>query len=81
MFIDELDAIVPARKDGTEDLSQRMVAALLNLMDGAMRSDGVLVIAATNRPDSIDPALRRPGRLDREIEIGNFFFRHKDNDN
>ncbi|KAF3781224.1 Calmodulin-interacting protein 111 [Nymphaea thermarum] len=70
VFIDELDAIAPARRDATEDLSQRMVAALLNLMDGAMRSDGVLVIAATNRPDSIDPALRRPGRLDQEIEIG-----------
>ncbi|KAL4182495.1 hypothetical protein AMTRI_Chr11g150400 [Amborella trichopoda] len=70
VFIDELDAIAPARKDGSEELSQRMVAALLNLMDGTSRNDGILVIAATNRPDSIDPALRRPGRFDREIEIG-----------
>ncbi|WCJ34914.1 Cam interacting protein 111 [Euphorbia peplus] len=70
VFIDELDAIAPARKDGGEELSQRMVATLLNLMDGISRSDGLLVIAATNRLESIEPALRRPGRLDREIEIG-----------
>uniref|UniRef100_A0A1J3G7U4 AAA+ ATPase domain-containing protein n=1 Tax=Noccaea caerulescens TaxID=107243 RepID=A0A1J3G7U4_NOCCA len=70
VFIDDLDAIAPARKEGSEELSQRMVATLLNLMDGISRSDGVVVIAATNRPDSIEPALRRPGRLDREIEIG-----------
>ncbi|MCD9640353.1 hypothetical protein HAX54_025629 [Datura stramonium] len=70
VFIDELDAIAPARKDAGEELSQRMVATLLNLMDGIRRADGVLVIAATNRPDSVEPALRRPGRLDREIEIG-----------
>lgn len=70
VFIDELDAIAPARKDGGEELSQRMVATLLNLMDGINRTDGLIVIAATNRPDSIEPALRRPGRLDREIEIG-----------
>ncbi|PHT30162.1 Calmodulin-interacting protein [Capsicum baccatum] len=70
VFIDELDAIAPARKDVGEELSQRMVATLLNLMDGIRRADGVLVIAATNRPDSVEPALRRPGRLDREIEIG-----------
>ncbi|XP_059295864.1 calmodulin-interacting protein 111 isoform X2 [Lycium ferocissimum] len=70
VFIDELDAIAPARKDAGEELSQRMVATLLNLIDGIRRADGVLVIAATNRPDSVEPALRRPGRLDREIEIG-----------
>ena len=70
VFIDELDAIAPARKEGGEELSQRMVATLLNLMDGINRTDGLIVIAATNRPDSIEPALRRPGRLDREIEIG-----------
>lgn len=70
VFIDELDAIAPARKDGGDGLSQRMVATLLNLMDGINRNDGILIIAATNRPDSIEPALRRPGRLDREIEIG-----------
>lgn len=71
VFIDELDAIAPARKEGGEELSQRMVATLLNSMDGISRTDGLLVIAATNRPDSIESALRRPGRLDREIEIGN----------
>ncbi|XP_022952508.1 calmodulin-interacting protein 111 isoform X1 [Cucurbita moschata] len=70
ILIDELDAIAPARKDGGEELSQRIVATLLNLMDGINRSGGPLVIASTNRPDSIEPALRRPGRLDREIEIG-----------
>ncbi|KAL8489267.1 hypothetical protein ACS0TY_025245 [Phlomoides rotata] len=70
VFIDELDAIAPARKDGGDELSQRMVATLLNLMDGVSRTDGVLIIAATNRLDSIEPALRRPGRFDREIEIG-----------
>lgn len=66
-----MDAIAPIRNDGNEELSQRMVATLLNLMDGICRTEGMLVIAATNRPDSIEPALRRPGRLDREIEIGN----------
>ena len=71
VFIDELDAIAPARKDGGEELSQIMVATLLNLMDGIGRSDGLVVIAATNRPDTVDPALRRPGRFDRELEIGN----------
>ncbi|KAJ3671598.1 hypothetical protein LUZ60_007677 [Juncus effusus] len=70
VFIDELDAIAPARKDGNEELSLRMVATLLKLMDEIHRNDRVLLIAATNRPDSLDPALRRPGRLDREIEIG-----------
>ncbi|XP_050205238.1 calmodulin-interacting protein 111 isoform X2 [Mercurialis annua] len=70
VFIDELDAIAPARKDGGEELSHRMVATLLNLMDGVCRIDGVLIIGATNRLDSVDPALRRPGRFDREIEIG-----------
>jgi AAA family ATPase len=65
-----LDAIAPSRKDGSEELSIRMVATLLKLMDEIGPSDRVLLIAATNRPDSIDPALRRPGRLDKEIEIG-----------
>lgn len=51
-----------------------MVATLLTLMDGIDSSDGVLVISATNRPDSIEPALRRPGRFDREIEIGAYLF-------
>lgn len=70
ILIDELDAIAPARKEGGEELSQRMVATLLNLMDGISRTDGLLIIAVTNRLDCIEPALRRPGRLDREIEIG-----------
>ncbi|KAL8142988.1 hypothetical protein V2J09_016020 [Rumex salicifolius] len=70
IFIDELDAIAPARKEGGDELSQRVVATLLNLMDGISRTQGLLIIAATNRIDSIEPALRRPGRLDREIEIG-----------
>ncbi|BAT85091.1 Calmodulin-interacting protein [Vigna angularis] len=70
VFIDELDAIAPARKEGGEELSQRLVATLLNMMDGISRTEGLLVIAATNRPDHIDPALRRPGRFDKEIEIG-----------
>ncbi|TKY62736.1 nucleoside-triphosphatase protein [Spatholobus suberectus] len=70
VFIDELDAIAPARKDRGEELSQRLVATLLNLMDGISRTEGLLVIAATNRPDHIEPALRRPGRFDKEIEIG-----------
>lgn len=73
VFIDELDAIAPARKEGGEELSQRMVATLLNLMDGISSTNGVLVIAATNRIECIEPALRRPGRLDREIEIGESF--------
>ena len=65
-----MDAIAPSRKEGGEELSGRIVATLLNLMDGISRTEGLLVIAATNRPDSIEPALRRPGRLDREIELG-----------
>ncbi|XP_020208918.1 calmodulin-interacting protein 111-like, partial [Cajanus cajan] len=69
VFIDELDAIAPARKDGGEELSQRLVATLLNLMDGISRTEGLLVIAATNRLDHIEPALRQPGRFDKEIEI------------
>ncbi|GAQ81059.1 Nuclear AAA ATPase [Klebsormidium nitens] len=71
IFIDELDAIAPARETGTEDMAQRMVAALLTLLDGGSGNfNRVIVIAATNRPESIDPALRRPGRFDRELEIG-----------
>ncbi|KAK3228778.1 hypothetical protein Dsin_000659 [Dipteronia sinensis] len=63
VFVDELDAIAPARKDGGEELSQRMVATLLNLIDGISRVEGLLVIAATNRPDSIEPALTSFGDL------------------
>ncbi|XP_022852373.1 calmodulin-interacting protein 111 isoform X2 [Olea europaea var. sylvestris] len=70
VFIDELHAIAPARNDGGDELSHRMVAALFDLMDGINRTNGIFIIAATNKPDSIDPALRRPGRLDKEIEIG-----------
>ncbi|OEL26776.1 Calmodulin-interacting protein 111 [Dichanthelium oligosanthes] len=70
IFIDELDAIAPSRNEGGEELSIRMVATLLKLMDEIGPSDRVLLIAATNRPNCIDPALRRNGRLDIEIEIG-----------
>uniref|UniRef100_J3N6W3 AAA+ ATPase domain-containing protein n=2 Tax=Oryza brachyantha TaxID=4533 RepID=J3N6W3_ORYBR len=70
IFIDELDAIAPERKDGSEELSIRIVATLLKLIDDMKHSDRVLVIAATNRLDSIDPALKRPERLNRKIEIG-----------
>ncbi len=71
IFIDEIDSIAPKRNDVYGDLEKRIVAQLLTLMDG-MSSDrnDVVVIAATNREDAIDPALRRPGRFDREIEIG-----------
>ncbi|PAN29851.1 hypothetical protein PAHAL_5G254000 [Panicum hallii] len=70
IFVDELDAIAPSREEGSEELSIRMVATLLKLMDEIGPCDRVLLIAATNRPDCIDPALRRYGRLDKEIEIG-----------
>lgn len=69
-----MDAIAPARRDGGEDLSLRMVGTLLVLLDEINKDDRVLVIAATNRPDSIDPALRRLGRLEREIEIGTYLY-------
>jgi SpoVK/Ycf46/Vps4 family AAA+-type ATPase len=64
-----VDAIAPERKDGSEELAQRIVGTLLKLMDEGGQKR-VLVIAATNRPDALDPALRRPGRFDRELEIG-----------
>jgi SpoVK/Ycf46/Vps4 family AAA+-type ATPase len=70
VVIDEVDAIAPERKDGSEELAQRIVGTLLKLMDEGGQKR-VLVIAATNRPDALDPALRRPGRFDRELEIGN----------
>mmetsp|Transcript_99148 Transcript_99148/g.300953 ORF Transcript_99148/g.300953 Transcript_99148/m.300953 type:complete len:723 (-) Transcript_99148:137-2305(-) len=69
LFIDEIDAICPKRDDSTE-AERRMVAALLTALDGAQSSDGIVVLGATNRPDAIDPALRRSGRLEREIEVG-----------
>ncbi|MDO5848464.1 MAG: CDC48 family AAA ATPase [Methanobrevibacter sp.] len=70
IFIDELDAIAPNREDTQGEAERRTVAQLLTLMDGLKSRGQVVIIGATNRPDSIDPALRRPGRFDREIEIG-----------
>ncbi len=70
IFIDEIDSIAPKREDVTGELERRVVAQLLSLMDGLSGRGQVIVIAATNREDAIDPALRRPGRFDREIEIG-----------
>ena len=70
IFIDELDAIAPKREDTNGEAERRTVAQLLTLMDGLKSRGQVVVIGATNRPDSLDPALRRPGRFDREIEIG-----------
>ncbi|HNT60351.1 MAG TPA: CDC48 family AAA ATPase [Candidatus Bilamarchaeaceae archaeon] len=70
IFIDEIDAIAPKREEVTGEVERRMVSQLLTLMDGLKSRGEVIVIAATNRVDSIDPALRRPGRFDREIEIG-----------
>jgi len=70
IFIDELDSIAPKRDETKGEVERRVVAQLLALMDGLVTRGNVIVLAATNRPDSIDPALRRPGRFDREIEIG-----------
>lgn len=70
VFIDEIDSIAPKREEVTGEVEKRVVSQLLTLMDGMNSRGKVVVIAATNRPDSIDPALRRPGRFDREIEIG-----------
>jgi len=70
IFIDEIDAIAPKREEAFGDVEKRVVAQLLALMDGMSDRGNVIVLGATNRPDSIDPALRRPGRFDREIEIG-----------
>jgi len=70
IFIDELDSIAPKREDVTGEVERRVVAQLLTMMDGLESRGQVVVIAATNRVDSVDPALRRPGRFDREIEIG-----------
>jgi transitional endoplasmic reticulum ATPase len=70
IFIDEVDSIAPKREDTKGELERRVVAQLLALMDGLKGRGQVIVIAATNLPDSIDPALRRGGRFDREIEIG-----------
>ena len=67
IFIDEIDAIAPKREEVTGEVEKRVVAQLLSLMDGLESRGQVIVIAATNRPDALDPALRRPGRFDREI--------------
>ncbi len=69
IFIDEIDAIAPKREEAYGDVEKRVVAQLLALMDGLTDRGNVMVLGATNRPDSIDPALRRPGRFDREFEI------------
>ncbi|HJU60125.1 MAG TPA: CDC48 family AAA ATPase [Nitrososphaeraceae archaeon] len=70
IFIDEIDSIAPKREEVSGDVEKRIVSQLLTLMDGLKTRGKVVVIAATNRPNAIDPALRRPGRFDREIEIG-----------
>jgi len=69
IFIDEIDAIAPKREEVFGDVEKRVVAQLLALMDGLTDRGNVVVLGATNRPDSVDPALRRPGRFDREMEI------------
>ncbi|MFX1245555.1 MAG: AAA family ATPase, partial [Promethearchaeota archaeon] len=69
IFIDELDSIAPKREDVQGEVERRVVAQLLALMDGLQGRGRVIVIAATNRQDALDPALRRPGRFDREIEL------------
>ncbi|MET1159863.1 MAG: CDC48 family AAA ATPase [Thermoprotei archaeon] len=69
IFIDEIDSIAPRREEVTGEVEKRVVAQLLALMDGLKERGRVIVIGATNRPEALDPALRRPGRFDREIEI------------
>jgi transitional endoplasmic reticulum ATPase len=70
IFIDEIDSLAPDRSKVEGEVEKRSVAQLLGLMDGFSQTKGVIVLAATNRPDHIDPALRRPGRFDREIRFG-----------
>ncbi len=70
ILIDEIDSIAPKREEVTGEVERRVVAQLLAVMDGLKARGKVVVIGATNRPNAIDPALRRPGRFDREIEIG-----------
>lgn len=70
IFIDEIDSIAPKRENVTGEVERRVVAQLLTLLDGMVERGQVVVIGATNRVDAIDPALRRPGRFDREIHIG-----------
>ena len=70
IFIDEIDSIAPKREEVSGDVEKRVVSQLLTVLDGLESRGKVVVIGATNRPDALDPALRRPGRFDREIEIG-----------
>ena len=70
IFLDEFDALAPKRAQVVGDVEKRVVAQLLALMDGLVGRSEVVVIAATNMPELVDPALRRPGRFDREIMIG-----------
>ena len=69
IFIDEIDSIAPKREEVTGEVERRVVSQLLSVMDGLEARGKVIVIAATNRPNALDAALRRPGRFDREIEI------------
>ncbi|MHC5612695.1 MAG: AAA family ATPase [Nostoc sp.] len=69
IFIDEIDSLAPDRNSVEGEVEKRVVAQLLGLMDGFSHSEGVIVLAATNRPDHLDPALRRPGRFDREVQF------------
>ncbi len=69
MFIDEIDALTPKRAEVTGEVEKRVVSQLLALLDGLERREQVIVIGATNRPDALDPALRRPGRFDRELRV------------
>ncbi|NEQ96299.1 MAG: AAA family ATPase [Cyanothece sp. SIO2G6] len=69
VFIDEIDSLAPDRSKVEGEVEKRLVAQLLSLMDGFAKAEGVIVLAATNRPNHLDPALRRPGRLDREVQF------------
>jgi transitional endoplasmic reticulum ATPase len=69
VFIDEIDSLAPDRSKVEGEVEKRLVAQLLGLMDGFAKTTGVIVLAATNRPDHLDPALRRPGRFDREVQF------------
>ncbi|HEY9838388.1 MAG TPA: AAA family ATPase, partial [Vampirovibrionales bacterium] len=69
IFIDEIDSLAPDRSQVEGEVEKRLVAQLLGLMDGFAQTQGVIVLAATNRPDALDPALRRPGRFDREVQF------------
>lgn len=73
LFIDELDALCPKRGSSVDEQENRIVAQLLTLLDGLESRGQLVIIGATNRPNAIDPALRRPGRLDREVRIKKIF--------